>query len=596
MSTGFPDYQAFEIPVLVVSGGTGATSFTSNGVIIGKGSSPLVATAAGAADQVLRVPGAGGQPAFGAIDLAKAAAVTGVLAVANGGSGSATPALVAGQNISITGSWPGQTVGFTGLLPVGNGGWGTADGRYTPADGVHLYGGLSVGHLQDPYIVSATPAYDSGTIPAGTYHYGITAYDAIGESWSGDYTVVLTSIGRIVFTWAPIGGAAGYYIYVGATFATAFRQATVAGGNSYTYNLTSLPSSSGPTAPATNSTGGETRATTVFSATVAGAPAFYFLNEDTVGAASPATFTFIKAPGICAIFQDVNKTELDIQMSAGKAVQLQVPTPTGGTAELDIFVNNVLNCTLLESLNSWVQNTQISTPDTSGTDASPILSLRNIVTGSYHEWKQLNNTSSQWQVDFDASNFFLASIVAGVDTIQFGAAVELKAGGSNQNVTLTPSGTGSVSLVSSGGAPVLISGLRHYVITKTLTSGAATDLLTITQASANLLAASLHARYDAQAGFSTEPRLRVGVFSTGFVADTGHVVTLPGASPYTVPLTVDVAAVESGTLTIVFELVTVTNGAKLRATATDSGGAATRLQLDCEVFMSGLAGESIVVN
>ena len=65
MPTGFPDYQAFEIPVLVISGGTGATSFTSNGVIIGKGSSPLVATAAGSAYQVLRVPAAGGAPAFG---------------------------------------------------------------------------------------------------------------------------------------------------------------------------------------------------------------------------------------------------------------------------------------------------------------------------------------------------------------------------------------------------------------------------------------------------------------------------------------------------------------------------------------------------
>lgn len=40
--------------------------------------------------------------------------VTGVLPVANGGSGTATPSLVAGTNVSITGSWPNQTVAVTG--------------------------------------------------------------------------------------------------------------------------------------------------------------------------------------------------------------------------------------------------------------------------------------------------------------------------------------------------------------------------------------------------------------------------------------------------------------------------------------------------
>lgn len=36
--------------------------------------------------------------------------VTGIVAVANGGSGTATPALVAGTNVTITGSWPNQTI------------------------------------------------------------------------------------------------------------------------------------------------------------------------------------------------------------------------------------------------------------------------------------------------------------------------------------------------------------------------------------------------------------------------------------------------------------------------------------------------------
>jgi hypothetical protein len=40
--------------------------------------------------------------------------VTGLLPVANGGTGTATPALVAGTNVTISGTWPNQTVNATG--------------------------------------------------------------------------------------------------------------------------------------------------------------------------------------------------------------------------------------------------------------------------------------------------------------------------------------------------------------------------------------------------------------------------------------------------------------------------------------------------
>lgn len=39
-----------------------------------------------------------------------AVTVAGTLAVANGGTGTATPALVAGSNVTITGTWPNQTI------------------------------------------------------------------------------------------------------------------------------------------------------------------------------------------------------------------------------------------------------------------------------------------------------------------------------------------------------------------------------------------------------------------------------------------------------------------------------------------------------
>lgn len=76
----------------VGNGGTGATTLNSNGVLLGNGTSAIAATTAGTANQVLRVPGAGGAPAFGAVNLASSDAVTGALPIANGGTGQTTAA------------------------------------------------------------------------------------------------------------------------------------------------------------------------------------------------------------------------------------------------------------------------------------------------------------------------------------------------------------------------------------------------------------------------------------------------------------------------------------------------------------------------
>lgn len=55
--------------------------------------------------------------------------ITSPLPIANGGTATATPGLVAGTNIAIANPWPNQTISFTGLLPIASGGTGTA----TPA-------------------------------------------------------------------------------------------------------------------------------------------------------------------------------------------------------------------------------------------------------------------------------------------------------------------------------------------------------------------------------------------------------------------------------------------------------------------------------
>ncbi|MBM4252935.1 MAG: hypothetical protein FJ146_13265 [Deltaproteobacteria bacterium] len=101
---GGSSLQVSDIPILPVSqigsgqlgvgfGGTGASSFTNNGVMLGNGGGNLLTTAAGNAYQVLQVPSNGSTPSFGQLNLGQAAAVTGVLATANGGTGVASGAV-----------------------------------------------------------------------------------------------------------------------------------------------------------------------------------------------------------------------------------------------------------------------------------------------------------------------------------------------------------------------------------------------------------------------------------------------------------------------------------------------------------------------
>lgn len=57
---------------------------------------------------------AGDVPTLNQNTTGTAANVTGIVAVANGGTGTATPSLVPGTNVTITGSWPNQTITATG--------------------------------------------------------------------------------------------------------------------------------------------------------------------------------------------------------------------------------------------------------------------------------------------------------------------------------------------------------------------------------------------------------------------------------------------------------------------------------------------------
>jgi hypothetical protein len=77
--------------IVVGKGGTGATSFTSKGILYGNSTDAIQVTGAGTQYQVLQA-GSGGTPTFGALNLSQSAAITGTLPIGNGGTGSTTAA------------------------------------------------------------------------------------------------------------------------------------------------------------------------------------------------------------------------------------------------------------------------------------------------------------------------------------------------------------------------------------------------------------------------------------------------------------------------------------------------------------------------
>ncbi|MCX6106439.1 MAG: hypothetical protein NTY08_11485 [Proteobacteria bacterium] len=106
----------------VAVGGTGAVSFTNNGVVIGSGTNALNATTAGTAGQILTVPSGGGAPSFSAVNLGTAASVTGILPATLGGTGISSTAVFPTSGTIVTENGAGTLTSKTLTSPIINAG------------------------------------------------------------------------------------------------------------------------------------------------------------------------------------------------------------------------------------------------------------------------------------------------------------------------------------------------------------------------------------------------------------------------------------------------------------------------------------------
>jgi hypothetical protein len=165
-------YSGTALPI--ANGGSGATTaqtamnafagaVTSGSYLRGNGTNVVMATIQ-AADV----------PTLNQNTTGTAANVTGLVAVANGGTGTATPSIVAGTNITVSGTWPNQTINA-----AGGGGSGTVTSVAASVPSFLSVAGSPIttsGTLAISYSGTALPVANGGTgltsFTANQVHYG----------------------------------------------------------------------------------------------------------------------------------------------------------------------------------------------------------------------------------------------------------------------------------------------------------------------------------------------------------------------------------------------------------------------------------------
>jgi hypothetical protein len=172
--------------VAVTAGGTGVESFTDNGIVYGNGTSALDVTSAGTQFQVLQA-GSGGVPAFGALNLAQSAAVTGALPILNGGTNATTESSARTNLASAAAESSGRTTSTPSLSRTAKQGCAASITAVSTTTVTHNFGTTDV-------IVQVYQASTGETVIADvTRTNGNTVSVVInGTVTANDFTIVVT--------------------------------------------------------------------------------------------------------------------------------------------------------------------------------------------------------------------------------------------------------------------------------------------------------------------------------------------------------------------------------------------------------------------
>ena len=197
-------------------------------VVINAGTGSIVVRGSGPTTGVTIPSGARALVAWNGSDFVKIVSnpvvlttdVSGLLPIANGGTATATPALVQGANITITGSWPNQTIAASGAAQVYPGAgianstgsaWGTS---YTTTGTGTVVALATSPNFVTPVLGTPTSGTLSSCTVDGTNAVGFKNIPQSGAAKTTSYTLAVTDVGKVIEV-----GASGAIEVPDATFA-----------------------------------------------------------------------------------------------------------------------------------------------------------------------------------------------------------------------------------------------------------------------------------------------------------------------------------------------------------------------------------------
>ena len=232
-------------PIAVSVGGTGLTSFTIGDIMYASATQTFSKLADVALGTAIISGGVGVAPSYGKIGLTTH--VSGVLPVANGGSGTSSSG-TAYQVLHGNSTWSAVslTTDISGTLPVANGGtnitsYAIGDILYASTTGIlSSLADVAIGNAIISGGVGAAPSYGkigltthvSGTLPLANGGTGATSAPAAAAALLG-FTTTATAAGTTVLT----NTSTQYQLFTGATTQTITLPVTSTLGTGWTFHI-----------------------------------------------------------------------------------------------------------------------------------------------------------------------------------------------------------------------------------------------------------------------------------------------------------------------------------------------------------------------